>query len=60
MWQRIKSIVVKEFIHLARDYWFTIFIILGPATELFAFDFSWPIIKKGAYEYVWPERGYSI
>jgi len=35
MWRRIGSIVIKEFIHLARDYWFTIFIILGPASELF-------------------------
>ena len=35
MWRRIGSIVIKEFIHLARDYWFTIFIIVGPASELF-------------------------
>jgi ABC-2 type transport system permease protein len=35
MWRRIGSLVIKEFIQLARDYWFTIFIIVGPATELF-------------------------
>ena len=46
MWRRIGSLVIKEFIHLVRDYWFTIFIIVGPANGLIVgFDQAiWPTV----------------